>query len=63
LSEGTDLVAVSRALGHHSAAFTLSRYAHLLPGELAPPLDLAGVSSGCGGEDRKEPFLVRLQTA
>ncbi len=40
LSEGTDLVAVSRALGHHSAAFTLSRYAHLLPGELAPPLDL-----------------------
>ena len=40
LSEGTDIVAVSRALGHHSPAFTLSRYAHLLPGELAPPLDL-----------------------
>lgn len=43
LSEGTDLVAVSRALGHHSVAFTLSRYAHLLPGELAPPLDLAAI--------------------
>jgi integrase len=43
LSEGTHVVAVSRALGHHSAAFTLSRYAHLLPGELAPPLDLDAV--------------------
>jgi integrase len=45
LSEGTAIVAVSRALGHHSPAFTLSRYAHLLPGELAPPLDLAAVLS------------------
>jgi DNA-binding transcriptional ArsR family regulator len=25
----------SRALGHHSAAFTLSRYTHLLPGDEA----------------------------
>jgi integrase len=48
LREGTDLVAVSRALGHHSAAFTLSRYAHLLPGELAPPLDLPTVLSRSG---------------
>jgi hypothetical protein len=35
LSEGTNLVALSRALGHHSPAFTLSRYTHLLPGEVA----------------------------
>jgi transcriptional regulator with XRE-family HTH domain len=37
-----DLLAgqLSRALGHHSAAFTLSRYTHLLPGDEAPPLDL-----------------------
>jgi integrase len=41
LSEGTNLVALSRALGHHSPAFTLSRYTHLLPGDSAPPLDFA----------------------
>jgi hypothetical protein len=28
------------ALGHHSAAFTLSVYAHLLEEDQAPPLDL-----------------------
>ena len=41
LSEGTNVVALSKALGHHSAAFTLSRYTHLLPGEEAPAIDLA----------------------
>ena len=41
LSQGTNLLQLSRALGHHSAAFTLSRYTHLLPGEEAPALDLA----------------------
>jgi integrase len=40
LAEGTNLLALSRALGHHSAAFTLSRYTHLLPGDAAPALDL-----------------------
>lgn len=40
LGEGTNLVALSRALGHHSPAFTLSRYTHLLPGEVAEPLDI-----------------------
>jgi integrase len=40
LREGTNLLQLSRALGHHSAAFTLSRYTHLLPGDEAPPLDL-----------------------
>ena len=45
LSEGTNLLQLSRALGHHSAAFTLSRYTHLLPGDEAPALDLA-VASG-----------------
>jgi integrase len=45
LSEGTNLLQLSRALGHHSAAFTLSRYTHLLPGDEAPALDLtAGVA-------------------
>ncbi|HXV05723.1 MAG TPA: tyrosine-type recombinase/integrase [Solirubrobacterales bacterium] len=40
LAQGTNLLQLSRALGHHSAAFTLSRYTHLLPGEEAPPLEL-----------------------
>lgn len=45
LSRGTNLLQLSRALGHHSAAFTLSRYTHLLPGDEAPALDLtAGVA-------------------
>jgi integrase len=40
LSQGTNLLQLSRALGHHSPAFTLSRYTHLLPGDGAPALDL-----------------------
>lgn len=61
LSQGTNLLQLSRALGHHSAAFTLSRYTHLLPGDEAPPLDLSGVDHprepvparfGPSGEDR-----------
>ena len=32
LSQGTNLLQLSRALGHHSPAFTLTRYTHLLPG-------------------------------
>jgi integrase len=55
IREGTDIVALSRALGHHSPAFTLSRYAHLLPGEVAPPLDLDGVLSLPGGAEKWVP--------
>ena len=31
---------LSRALGHHSAAFTLSVYVHLLPGDEVAPLNV-----------------------
>jgi len=41
LSRGTNLLQLSRALGHHSPASTLSRYTHLLPGDEAPALNLA----------------------
>ncbi len=41
LSQGTNLLQLSRALGHHSPAFTLTRYTYLLPGGGAPALDLA----------------------
>jgi integrase len=40
LSNGTNIVQLSRVLGHHSPAFTLSRYTHLLPGEAVPALEL-----------------------
>jgi integrase len=49
LSQGTNLLQLSRALGHHSPAFTLTRYTHLLPGDAAPVLDLA---HGCPGRAR-----------
>lgn len=39
LSQGTNLLQLSRALGHHSPAFTLTRYTHLLPGDEAPALE------------------------
>ena len=40
LSNGTNIVQLSHVLGHHSPAFTLSRYTHLLPGEAVPALEL-----------------------
>jgi integrase len=43
LRRGTNLLQLSRALGHHSPAFTLTRYTHLLPGDEAPALDLLSV--------------------
>jgi integrase len=42
LARGVNVLQLSRALGHHSPSFTLSVYTHLLPGDEAPPLDLAG---------------------
>jgi integrase len=41
LAAGVNILQLSRALGHHSPAFTLSVYCHLLEGDEAPPLDLA----------------------
>ncbi len=39
-SRGDNAVQVQRRLGHHSPAFTLERYVHLLSGEQAQALDL-----------------------
>jgi integrase len=44
LDEGRNVKQVQRWLGHHSAAFTLATYVHLLPDEIAAPLDLPGRS-------------------
>jgi integrase len=40
LAGGANVLQLSRALGHHSPAFTLTVYTHLLDGEHAPALDL-----------------------
>jgi integrase len=40
-AEGRNAVQVQRWLGHHSPAFTLARYVHLLDGDLGEPLTLA----------------------
>jgi integrase len=37
-AEGRNAVQVQRWLGHHSAAFTLATYVHLLDGDLGIPL-------------------------
>jgi integrase len=57
LSEGTNLLQLSRALGHHSAAFTLSRYTHLLPGDEAPALDLTGGELGVPADLEHQPAI------
>jgi integrase len=40
-AEGRNAVQVQRWLGHHSPAFTLATYVHLLDGDLGAPLNLA----------------------
>jgi integrase len=39
-AEGRNAVQVQRWLGHHSAAFTLAAYVHLLDGDLGEPINL-----------------------
>ena len=41
-AEGRNAVQVQRWLGHHSPAFTLSTYVHLLDGDLGEPPSLSG---------------------
>jgi integrase len=51
LAGGVNVVQLSEVLGHHSAAFTLSVYTHLIPGEGAPPLDLTAALDGIDSGD------------
>ncbi len=48
-AEGRNAVQVQRWLGHHSAAFTLATYVHLLDGDLGEPLAILQK----GGHDAK----------
>jgi integrase len=55
LAAGVNIVQLSRAKGHHSAAFTLERYTHLIPGEAAPALNLGQQLAGVGTETTAAP--------
>jgi len=51
-SRGCNAVQVQRLLGHHSAAFTLATYIHLLPGDLPDPVYLDEIIPGEGVNER-----------
>jgi hypothetical protein len=53
INRGRNIVQVSRWLGHHSPAFTLSTYAHLMDDGVGNALELNGVGSGSGSEPRE----------
>ncbi len=68
IARGTNIVQVSRMIGHHSAAFTLTRYAHLIPGDDVTALDLGEELAGAqgAGEDTQtlpEPEPLRVERA
>jgi integrase len=44
-AEGRNAVQVQRWLGHHSPAFTLATYVHLLDGDLGEPLSIEGANT------------------
>jgi integrase-like protein len=47
---GRNAVQVQHWLGHHSAAFTLATYVHLMDGDIGEPLSLLGCEQGCEPE-------------
>lgn len=40
IARGTNIVQLSRLMGHHSASFTLDTYTHLIDGDVGAPLSL-----------------------
>ena len=62
LAGGVNVVQLSRALGHHSASFTLARYVHLLEGDAAPALDLAAALAGGNNGATHPTDLDRTQS-
>jgi integrase len=47
ITQGTNIVQLSRLLGHHSPSFTLSTYAHLMDDDLGQPITLPGENKVC----------------
>jgi integrase len=48
IDSGLSILRLQRWMGHHSAAFTIETYGHLLDSELGPALDL-GAEARCSG--------------
>lgn len=57
-AEGRNAVQVQRWLGHHSPAFTLSVYVHLLDGDVGAPLELSEVLNGANEVRTGEPATI-----
>lgn len=55
IANGANLLQLSRALGHHSPAFTLAVYGHLLANEEAPALDLEQELAPRDVHERRSP--------
>jgi integrase len=58
-AEGRNAVQVQRWLGHHSPAFTLSVYVHLLDDDLGGPLTLLAGRAASSGAVRTQPSPER----
>jgi integrase len=50
VERGANAVQVQRWLGHHSAAFTLATYVHLLDSGVGEPLDLSAELGQAGDQ-------------
>jgi integrase len=62
-ASGRNAVQVQHWLGHHSAAFTLSRYVHLLEGDIGEPLSLGDeLLGGNKVAIRPTPFDTKADT-
>lgn len=59
-AEGRNAVQVQRWLGHHSPAFTLATYVHLLDGDIGEPLNLAPQLPKGGNKVATEPTGTHL---
>jgi hypothetical protein len=55
-ASGRNAVQVQRWLGHHSAAFTLATYVHLLDGDIGEPLSLSHAVCANGVQTNPTPF-------
>jgi integrase len=64
-AEGRNAVQVQHWLGHHSAAFTLATYVHLLDGDIGDPLELPGITTSVttppSAPDQRESETAYLQ--
>ncbi len=58
-AEGRNAVQVQRWLGHHSPAFTLSVYVHLLDGDIGAPLAIAAPSAAGADESTRSTRAAR----